>query len=426
MIEGLPDVPPALLLILKEWCSCDSWDDLRLGIKKMLPDLRAQSEGFINQNILRASDSKDSLRFEIHLHGAMDLLSGEGCRDLDCRISAAKRIAQSFGLIADRVWLTDFLSEKFVDIGRPTNKKLDEIIADVLVLSELLPLMAAGVIRFRSPLIPACSSCLEYFNRHVEKMSEELTYVFKSEFVIEKRQDGGFISHSGRCLEPPLIHSSISKKLKNFPSVDDYAKFFVEKELRSALWTAREASMTGGAVLSNSRVGLAGLLQQEGRLVDINTLLLMDKERELSVPWVSKLDASQIVELRDAASSALPLFREAMCRAISISDQTSISSTTSSSIIANLREQAAEVRVELESKRKHSARYWKVTYGVLGLGLSAYGVATDQVIPGVGGLLPVIQLLIGHKSCHESELSRLTTKPGFVLVKAQDILAHAN
>ncbi len=91
-----------------------------------------------------------------------------------------------------------------------------------------------------------------------------------------------------------------------------------------------------------------------------------------------------------------------------------------------LREQAELVRGELQRTQKHSAKYWKVTYGLLGLGLSAYGVSTDQVLPGVGGLLPILQLLIGHKSGHESEVDSQIHKPAYVLLKAQDILAHAH
>jgi hypothetical protein len=426
MIDGLLDVPPALLLIWQEIADCESPADIRRRVKGMLRDLRDQSEGFARQQISRDSDSKGSLRFEVHLHGAMDLLSGHGCNDIRCRVSAANRIARSVGLIADRVWLTDFLSERFVDFGRPTNSKLDEVVADVLVLSQLRPLILAGVIRFRSPWISGCNSCIDHFDRHVEQAAEELAYVFKSEFRIEKRPDGGFCAHTGRCLEPNMVFNSVSKNLKPFPSTKTYARYWVRQELRSALWTAREASMTGGAVVSNSRVGLAGLLQQDGRLVDMNTLLLMDKERAFSVPWVSELNAAQIVQLRQEASSALPQFREALSRAMSVFDSAAIASTNSTNLIADLREQASEVRSELEAKRVHSARYWKTTYGILGLGLSAYGVATDQVIPGVGGLLPIIHLLINHKSGHESEVSKLTRKPGFVLVKAQDILAHSH
>ena len=426
MIEDLPNVPPALLLLLKELASSESWEDNRRRVKSMLGELRDQSEAFEQKQILRASDAKGSLRFEVHLHGEMDLLSGRGCRDVGCRIATAERISRSFGLIADRVWLTDFLTERFVDFGEPTNSKLDEVLVDVLVLSKLLPLILSGVIRFRSPWIPACSSCLEYFDNQVEKTTEELAYVFKSEFRIEKRPDGGFIAHTGKCQDPTMMQHSLSNNLDHLPSAESYAKHWIQEELRSALWRAREASMTGGAVVSNSRVGLAGLLQQDGRMVDMNTLLLMDKERAFSVPWVSELNASQIVELRQEASSALPLFREALTRAMSVPDSDAIASSDSTSLIADLREQAAEVRAELEGKRAHSARYWKTTYGILGLGLSAYGVAADQVLPGVGGLLPIIHLIIDHKSGHEAEVSKLTRKPGIVLVKAQDILAHSH
>jgi len=47
-------------------------------------------------------------------------------------------------------------------------------------------------------------------------------------------------------------------------------------------------------------------------------------------------------------------------------------------------------------------------------------------MPGVGGLLPILQLLINHKTGHESEVSEISRRPGFVLVKAQDILAHSD
>jgi len=95
-------------------------------------------------------------------------------------------------------------------------------------------------------------------------------------------------------------------------------------------------------------------------------------------------------------------------------------------LIAELREQAAEVKAELTTKQAKSARYWKTMYGVLGFGLSAYGIATDQLAAGVGGLLPIIQLLIEHKTNHESALEEIKNRPGYVLVKAQDILSHSH
>lgn len=426
MINELPDVPPALSLLLAEVAQCTSWQDARLRIKDILPTLRDQSEHFLVESAERLSYSRDALRFEIHLHGGLDLLMGDGCINLECRIHAADRVARSVGLIADRVWLTDTLSEKFLSFGRATNAKLDDVMSHVVVLARLLPLIKAGIIRFRSPWIPTCAGCAAEFDHQVDHTASEMTQVFRRDFRIEQREDGGFTAHTGKCFEPPLVLRSYKSDMDAIPTARSYAEYAIAREVRSTLWVAREASLTGGSILSNSRLGLSGLLQQEGRLPDRRSLLLLDRERELSVPWVSELDAAQIVQLREEASKALPAFRNCIAKALSLSDSEVNPSRSSNSIVAELREQAQEVRSELEIKRASSSRYWKTTYGLLGLGLSAYGVATDQLLPGVGGLLPVLQLLIGHKSGHEADVAKLRTRPGYVLVKAQDLLAHSH
>src|SRR5450631_1640344 len=115
MIEDLPDVPPALLLLVRETVQCNSWGQMRKRIKDMLRELRDQSEAYVLASVKREGYQKSELRFEIHLHGALDLLSGEGCIDPGCRFAAADRLARSVGLIADRVWLTDLLSGRFID-----------------------------------------------------------------------------------------------------------------------------------------------------------------------------------------------------------------------------------------------------------------------------------------------------------------------
>lgn len=426
MIDELPDVPPALLLLLQALPGSSSVQDMRRRIKGMLHELRDQSEVFLGEHAARRTDSYDPMQFNIHLHGDMNLLSGSGCQNLRCRIGTARRISRSVGLLADTIWITDLLTEKFINFGRPTKSKLDRIIDDILVLAELLPFILAGIIKFRSPWVSSCSSCLEFFENHVESASEELASIFETEFKIINNGRGNVSADTGRCFEPSLIVSFNSKRANKLPSQKEIAQIWVHRELRSALWIAREAAMTGGAVFSNSRVGLAGLLQQDGRFVDVNTLLMLDSEREISVPWVNKLSPDQVIQLREEASTALPIFREKLSQAMAVKNHDKLSKSDTTNIIGELREQAVEVREELESKRRHSARYWKTTYGILGFGLSAYGLANNEVTPAIGGLLPIIHLLINHKSGHEAEISELTRKPGYVLVKAQDILAHSH
>ena len=75
MIEELPDVPPALLLLVRETVQCQSWEQMRKRIKGMLPELRDQSEVYELASVKREGYQKSELRFEIHLHGALDLRS---------------------------------------------------------------------------------------------------------------------------------------------------------------------------------------------------------------------------------------------------------------------------------------------------------------------------------------------------------------
>ena len=422
----LPDIPPAVWLLLTEVVRSTSWQDSRKRIKSILPVLRDQSENFFVDSAKRLNYDRNPTKLDFHMHGSLDLLAGHGCMDFKCRMQAADRLARSVGLIADRVWLSDTLSDRFLDFGRVTNAKLDEVIADVFVLMRLLPLIQAGIVRFTSQVMPACPDCITKFDAQVESITEELFRIFKRDFRLQQRGSGGYSVNTGKCFEPPLVMVSRANDLAEIPSTRSYAEFAIKKEVSSIMWVAREASLSKGSILSNSRLGLSGLLQQEGRLIDRRGLLFLDKEREFSVPWVSDLDALQIVQLREEASTALPAFRLSLAKAMSFPDSTFEGRESLGSIIEELQDQAQQVRSELELQQTSSTRYWKTTYALLGLGLSAYGVASDQLPAAIGGLLHVINLLIGHKTGHETEVARLTTRPGYVLVKARDLLEHAH
>ena len=423
-IGEIPTAPPALLLMLREFASGAKWKDIRKRIKAIVPDLKEQSFGFESQNLSRAEPLKPT-SFDVHLHGALDLLSGDICVMPKCRIAAAERLARSFGLIADQVWLTDHLSTEVMGMGRPTNAAIERLMQHALALAPLLPLIEARIIRFRSPWFATCEGCKKKFEDRVEATSQEVLKVFRRDFKVKPRKDGGFFVSTGKAFEPTVFLHSVSTSPKRMPSNREYAVLEVADQVRQVLWTAREASMTGGSIFTNSRVGLSGLLNGEGRLPDRKTLLLFNEDRAFEMPWVSQLSPEQILQLREEASLALPVFRERLARAL-VPTGPEVSIQSSQELISELRAQAAEVRAELSVKRTKSARYWKTTYGVLGLALSAYGVATDQIVPGVAGLLPILQLLISHKTGHEADIAKLTTRPGYVLVKAQDLLEHAH
>ncbi|MES2037196.1 MAG: hypothetical protein V4495_05115 [Pseudomonadota bacterium] len=425
MLEDLPDVPPVVLMLLVAFAESSSWEDNRKRIKSMLKDLRDQSVAYEAQCLENKPTKANPLQFDVHLHGGLDLFDGRGaCSDLACRLQVADRVCRSMGLIADRIWLTDLITEKFVNFGRATNAKLDEIVADSFVLSRLAPLILEGIIRFRSPWNPVCKSCLERFDETVLSLSSDIAREFKKEARFRSRKNGNYVLDTGGFFEPSVIYSNI-EPINPLPTLRGATETIIYNQIRSAMWVSRHASLLGGSIFSNSRVGLTGLLKQDGRFSDSKRLMLLDSERSIMIPWVSELDPEQVLQLRQEAANALPLFREMMAKTLTVDDDMDGGTQKSRAFISDLREQAEVVRSELSTVRKNSGRFWKTTYGLLGLGLSAYGVASDHVIPGVGGLLPLIQLLINHKIGHEKDVDELTYRPGYVLVKAQDLLIHA-
>jgi hypothetical protein len=420
------DVPPAVRLLVSEVASCEDFGAAKKRLRSLLRDLRQQSEVYQNINIEHRSTRSKPLEFDIYLHGGLNLFDPRGaCSNFDCRIQSADRLARSIGLIADHIWITDLLTERFIDFGAVTDEKLHRAVSDALVLERLWPLIDAGVVRFRSPWVATCQGCLSNFELTVERIAHEIADEFAGEVKLKREPSGDYSVDTGTFFEP-AVWVNRARRGPVPPSKKAVAAQLIYEQVRSALWVGREAALCGGSIFSNSRVGLAGLMQQEGRFASRSQLMALDNQRSLDVPWVSELNAAQILELRQEASAALPLFRERMARVLTINNGLERSETAAAQFMQELREQSVEVRAELAVAQKSSARFWKTTYALLGLGLSAYGVANDQILPGVGGLLPLISLLISHKAGHEKDLAKFKTKPSYVLVKAQDILGHAH
>ncbi len=429
MLEQNDHIPFAIPLLINEvFAGRKTWTEARKRLREVLPDLKQQSTAYVSSPASHSHAAPPPGNLEIYLDGGLDLFNGEkSCREISCRQEAARRLTRSIGLLADTIWLTDYISEKFIDFGRVTNHKLDAILADTLVLVELYPLIVAGIIKFRSPWISVCSSCLEHFHTEVDQISETLLREHFQEFSLEPHITEGLSLRTGNLYSPPLyvqVMPSSDPDNSAAPTLEDLAFDAVQAAVRSALWTGRDAMVGAGAVFSNSSIGLAGLAYKEGLARNRAELRLLDERRAVNVPWVSDLNARQVVQLREEASSALPAFREMLAKQLSVPVHENASS--SSSIVADLRQQTIEVRNELVDIRQASARFWKGTFGLLSFGLSAYGAATHQVAATIGGLLSIISLIVSHKSGSERDVEKAMRRPGYVLVKAQDILAHEN
>jgi hypothetical protein len=198
--------------------------------------------------------------------------------------------------------------------------------------------------------------------------------------------------------------------------------------IRTALWDARNAAFVGGAVFSNSKLGLTGVLAEEGRFDTRENLRAFEGHRAGRLPWVGGLSIPQTLQLREEAHEALPALREFLAKHLAARLNDAHGSSTPDDYLAELRSQAADVASELKIATSRRSSLAKNALGVLSLGVCAYGITSEKMTAaeGLAQLLTTLGVLGSHTTPAHQTVERLKSKPGYVLVAAESILAHAH
>ncbi len=340
---------------------------------------------------------------------------------LQCRLGYAEQVARSIALMSDEVWLYDYFSERFLLFGRRENFKFEAILDDVYVLHAIKPLIQAGILKFRSPFRSVCSGCLAEFERRVENLTLDLYKEYAKAFKLVRNKDGAFSLDTGGIYDPPL-NLWVYPKTNAKPNKTKIAKEVMYKSIRASMWAARDAELVRGAIFSNSHVGLSGLLREEGRFTSSASLQALEVRRAATLPWIAGLSVLQTLQLREEANQALPRLREFLGSHLSFKKEGHV--TTEQDYISQLREQAAEVRAELNVLRSSRSTLMRGALGIASLSICAYGFANETVVA-VGQLLATLGLLHQVEAPEELHKTELKSRPGYVLVKAQEILQHA-
>lgn len=157
----------------------------------------------------------------------------------------------------------------------------------------------------------------------------------------------------------------------------------------------------------------------------MSNLAVWEKVRSVELPWVNKMSTQQVIRLRNAASKALPGFRETFVRHIA-TPSASIQSVTNK--IDELRAEAADVERELSALNPSSEENFRKISGSLGIIVSVYGFASGFMSPALalGGLMSILGLLHSSARHDEEEKAKLIAKPAYVLVKAKELVEHAH
>jgi hypothetical protein len=365
-------------------------------------------------------------KFVVAMNGGLDLFRREGaCMELPCRVSYAEQIARSIALMADEVVMRDFIIDKILDMDSRPNANIDSLLQDIIVLKVIAPLIDFGLISFEPPVIPICSHCLIEIRKTTDQIVDRIYTEFRPQMSVGTYEDGyGFID-TGPLYTPPLYFRFPPSAKKED---DELIRRAIMRCVGPTMVDLSTAARLRGTVFSNSPIAMSAALATEGRLSGPEGLRALDAQRAGALPWVEGLSVEQTLELRQEAKSALPQLREFLAANLGGSEsQDTRRGTTEADYVAQLREQAQEVRSELKIVTARSPRLAENSIGIASLGICAFGLLTDTLnLPTVGlGLMGIVAALRGLAGPHEEHTQRQKSRPGYVLIAAEKILQHA-
>jgi hypothetical protein len=114
--------------------------------------------------------------------------------------------------------------------------------------------------------------------------------------------------------------------------------------------------------------------------------------------------------------------------ATSLADPTASKPAQIRKIVEALREESAEVDAELRAVNFGRGERFRNVAGLLALTVSVYGFAAEFVpaTAALTGLMSALALIHQDSRKAHQERDRLQARPGFVLLKAKELLAHAD
>ncbi len=430
----MSELPPVIELLKNEMFESLSADTFYKSAKKLIPELKKQAE-WSAENYIYADEQENisKTKFAVSPVSGINPFGSYGkCSDLDCRIHSALNFSRTLGLYSDVIYLADPFNSMFLRDDKWSEKNILSLLKETAVLKTLQPLIEAGVIQFISPVKSFCSGCMTKFDEQVDDFSNQAIAEFWNEISVESHKE--FLAvNTGGLHEPSLyMHkrydSNFKQRKNNTKAAREIFTSIVYEEIHEHILTMKEAAGLNSTILSNSRVGLKTLKKLEGINQEIYNPIDWEKSRTAVLPWIKNLSPTQVVELRDSASNAIPQFREFMLKNLTLnSDPTAIDNEKKcAEFMLELRAQASEVKSELDAININSEKKFHNVAGTLGLSIGIYSAAASNPVMGLTALIATLGLIHTNLKKDNADVDKLKAKPGYMLIKAQEILEHAN
>jgi hypothetical protein len=423
------DLPPVVQLLLAEdFEGVHTSGQLRRRLKPLAAELRRQA-AWSESNYTYFDDlqNEGETDFLVRASGSLDPFSQtDHCRNLGCRLGAADHFARTLAVVSDGVIISDVFTSRFM----ADDKKADEerLISDVAVLNRLRPLIESGLVTFSDSSVedfcPLHSP--EGFDR-LALIADDILAEVGSDIRYERKGQmlGVF---TGSLFNPPLWHTTpLTEEAKHdlkSAALNAFAKA-LQRDVAAIIRDMRSAAKSRSTLVSGSQLGLLTLRRIEGNAPRLDSATGWESLRSVGIPWLDRLRVEEVVRLREEAANALPRLRASLQNKLAGQLQSG-SDDSIQELVGALREDAAEVESELRALKLSKERGFRSLSGGLGLTIAVYGVAAGFVAPavGLGTLLSLLGVLHAAGRGDEKEHERLTSRPGYVLLKAREIVSH--
>jgi hypothetical protein len=428
-------LPPVIRILLSERKLLQQSNDFGKALRRLLPDLRRQAEWTLD-NFDYEESVATKLRgpFIVLPAAAADPFTRYGaCHWIDCRTEAAMTFCRTFGLYADTAILPDCFTPELVFNKRFSLDDYMDFNTYLRVLWILAPLIKAGVVRFRLPMLHLCNVHHQEYDKRASEIGRVVLPAFTQDLGVDVTKNSLVLSVTGaggqrlQGLFP--LTARRRAELSKSSSPLEYGRRLYHRQLKGQVKEMMIEHMQAinhhAALLSTSRLHMLVVKEAERRRSDMGRIEVWEDNRSALLPWINSLTPSEILKLRDEAKDALPRFRESVGRAL-LTPRIETERETEE-VIHTLRAEAAEVKAELTQLKKSGRGVLRnVVGGTLGLTFSIYGLATGATVASAGLLLGLLKLLHDDSVKEHEQLQKIQTRPGYVLVKAEEMLRHTH
>jgi hypothetical protein len=423
-------IPPAIrILMATDLVSHDAAHLLR-DLKKLAPELVTQAQWTVDNFKYSSSAESRHRALTAVVSGGLNPFAIRGaCQSPACRAQSAARVARTIGLYADVVLVPDNVT-RILALGWKGSASDFEWLANQWIVVRLLaPMIRAGVVRFWSGALPICLECADKLFAVIEDSVAHLLGRRKIQVDIKH---GHLVMDMTKLFGSPLVFSKTltrteKKKLRDGTSPAQLVRpLYLEQaalSLKSTLLDLRFASNAGASLFTTDRQQLIALNAFDSNAPALNRIAAWENPRSIQLPWLDNLSVAEVLALREEAASALPAFRASFVQEVVRSSGRVLRIADA---IEKLRAEAADVEREISATAIGPERMFRAAYGLLGMGVTVYGLASGQPAAATAGLLSVLGLL--HQSGRKDHQALATAKshPAYVLVKAKELLEHAS